>query len=75
MPPFKSLKVHSILSLRKAEHYHLVAVAAIVSRTLGFDAHPEPEIIDDCKIDSPDSIPQHSDIQAVQDSLFDFEAV
>ena len=64
--------------LRKAEHYQLVAVKQQLfpGTFIGLQiAHPEPEIIDDYEIDSPDSIPQHSDIQAVQDSLLaDFEA-
>ena len=65
--------------LRQSKHYQLVAVKQQLfpGTYVGLQiAHPEQENIDDYEIDSPDSIPQHSDIQAVQDSLLaDFEAV
>ena len=64
--------------LRKAEHYQLVAVKQQLfpGTYVGLQiAHPEPEFIDEYMIDSPDSIPQNSDIQNVQESLLaDFEA-
>ena len=65
--------------LRHAQNYQLVAVkqALLPGMFVGLKIeHPEPEIYDDYAVDSPDSIPQNSDIQAVQDALLaDFEAV
>ena len=64
--------------LRKESNYHLVAVKQAVSPNVHTGLmvrHPEPEIYDDYAIDSPDSIPQNSDIQSVQDELLaDVEA-
>ena len=64
--------------LRLAKNYQLVAVKQQMfpGTFIGLQiAHPEPQRFDDYEIESPDSIPQNSDIQAVQDRLLaDFEA-
>lgn len=64
--------------LRQAANYQLVAVkqALLPNVYTGLMVHhPELEVYDDYAIDSPDSIPQNSDIQSVQDDLLaDVEA-